>query len=148
MKINLHRKIKAPKENIWELLADFSNIHRFHPLLKSSGFIEGSCLAEPGATRQCSMLDGSYLKERILEWEPGKYYKVEIYDTSMPVSHAETILGVAEMGTAESLVYMKIDLTPRFKILSPLLYVMFRFVAGPIILRGLEKEFGRTMKKA
>ena len=93
-KILVTRKIQSPISKVWEILSDYSNIHRFHPLLKTSGFVEGSCVAEPGATRQCDMVDGSFLKERIIEWKEGSHYSIEVYETSMPVKESTATLGV------------------------------------------------------
>jgi len=139
MKILVTKSIKAPASAIWKLLSDYSNIHNFHPLLKSSGFIEGSCTHEPGATRQCDMLDGSFLKERIIDWKEGSHYSVEVYETSMPVTNSKATLGVTKLDGKQSLAYMYINMKSKYLILAPMLYLMFRYFAGPAILRGLNK---------
>ena len=139
MKIHIQRQIRSYPDVLWKYLADFSNIYQFHPLLKNSKFIEGSCVAGKGAERQCFMLDGSYIKERIVAWEEGKYYTVEIFETSMPIKSARATLGVAPIDKCLSSAYMNMEIEPKYRVLKPILYFMFKYVAGPAILRGLDK---------
>ena len=141
MKIKIKKKIKAPHEALWNYLADYSNIHRFHPLLKGSDFIEGAHTCEVGSTRQCDMKDGNYIKERVVDWQENSHYTVDIYETSMPLKSAQATLGISPMSTKETEVYMHMDIIPKYKILQPILYLMFRFVAAPSILSGLEKLY-------
>jgi hypothetical protein len=139
MKILVTRNIPRDTASVWQILSDYSNIHRFHPLLKTSGFIEGSCTTEPGATRQCDMLDGSFLKERVTEWKEGSHYSVEVYETSMPVRESTATIGVTKLDDQSSMAYMQIKMKSRYALLAPMLYLIFRYYAGPAILRGLSK---------
>jgi hypothetical protein len=143
MEILITRKINAPVPSVWELISDYSNIHKFHPLLKTSGFIEGSCTHEPGSTRQCNMLDGSFLKERIIDWKEGSHYSVEVYETSLPVKKSFATLGVAELNDHASLAYMHIRMKAKYSLIIPILYFVFRYYAGPAILRGLERAISK-----
>jgi len=141
MKVSLKKKIKAPSEKIWTYLADYSNIHRFHPLLKSAHFIEGAETCEIGSTRQCNMKDGNYVKERIVDWKEGAHYTVDVYDTSMPIKKASATLGVSPLSNGHTEAFIQMDITPKYKIIQPLLFLMFRFVAAPMILNGLAKLY-------
>ena len=94
MKISTKRRINASPEGLWNYLGDYSNIYKFNPLIKDSHFIEGTIACEVGSTRNCDMITGDYLKERITEWKEGSHYTVEIYDTSMPVKKAIATLGL------------------------------------------------------
>ena len=141
MKIKVQRKINAPAEVLWSYLADYSNIHRFHPLLKSSHFVDGASACELGSTRQCNMKDGNYIMEKIVDWKENSHYTVDIYDTSMPLKSAKASLGVTQLGNGTSEVYMHLDMEPKYKIMQPLMYLMFRFIAAPSILKGLEKLY-------
>ena len=49
MKVNVKRTINAPKDELWKYLADYSNIQRFHPLLKGSDFVDGAETCEIGS---------------------------------------------------------------------------------------------------
>ena len=146
MFINVKRKIKAPSDSLWNYLSDFANIHRFHPLLSGSHYTEESQSCEIGATRQCDFKDGNYLKERITDLQEGSHYTVEIYGTSMPVKNASATLGLQELGPNLTEVYMKVEMESKYKILSPLMYILFQYIAGPGILRGLEKLYRSESK--
>ncbi|MEM7106371.1 MAG: SRPBCC family protein [Bacteroidota bacterium] len=139
MKIKAKRQIDAPSEALWNYLADFSNIHKFHPLLKGSSYIEGTESCEVGGKRQCDMKDGNILKETIIDIKEGSHYTVEIYETSMPIKNAVATLGVRPLGEKKSEAYMHVGLIPKYRILAPFMYLFFKFVAAPSILKGLEK---------
>lgn len=141
MKIKLSRKINAPLEVLWSYLADYSNIQRFHPLLKNSHFIEGASTCELGSTRQCNMKDGNYLKEKVVDWKENSHYTVDIYDTSMPVKSAKATLGVNHLSNGSTEAYMHSEMKLKYKIMQPLMYLLFRFYVAPSILKGLEKLY-------
>ncbi|KAA3636028.1 MAG: SRPBCC family protein [Bacteroidetes bacterium] len=144
MKIKITKTNNAPAEVLWTYLSDYSNIQRFHPLLNHSGFIEGSQSCEIGATRQCDMKDGNYIKERVIEWEEDSHYSVEVYDTSMPIKNGgRATLGVRPLDRDRSETYMIMDVEPEKKFMQPMLYLMFKFQVGPAILKGLEDLYQR-----
>ena len=146
MKLGVTRRIKGKKEELWQYLGDFSNIQRFHPMLKGSHFIEGASSCEVGSTRQCNMKDGNYLKERIVDWKDGSHYTVDIYETSMPMKTAKATLGVTPLGNGNTEAYMNLNVQPKYRILQPLMYFMFKYIAGPTLLRGLEKKYKQDLK--
>ena len=146
MKINVRRKINAPVEVLWSYFADYSNIQRFHPLLKNSHFVDGASSCELGSTRQCNMKDGNYLKEEVIDWKENSHYTVKIYDTSMPIKSAKATLGVTPLSNGSSEAYMQVEMIPKYKIMQPMMYLMFRFVAAPSILKGLEKLYKEEVK--
>jgi len=71
--------INRPKDEVWDILADYGNIHRFNPSLKSS-----HCTSDIanglGATRQCELKPIGVIQERIIRWVEGRSYTVEIYE--------------------------------------------------------------------
>ncbi len=146
MHIHVERKISEPSADLWAYLADFGNIQAFHPFLKGSHLTEGTQSCEVGGTRQCDMKDGNFLKERIVEWEEGSHYTVEIYETSLPVKKARATLGVRPMDDHASVAYMTMDFTPKSWLMSPFLYLMTRYQTVPGILRGLEKLHERAQQ--
>ncbi|MEM6346408.1 MAG: SRPBCC family protein [Bacteroidota bacterium] len=139
MKIQVNRKINAPAATIWAYLADFGNIQRFHPLLDNSHYVEGAASGELGATRQCNFNDGNFVKERVIDWQADSHYTVDIYESSMPFKSAQATLGVRRIAANETEAYMEVELTPKYSILAPMLYLSFRFVAMPKILKGLDE---------
>lgn len=139
MKINVKRTIRAPKDLLWNYLGDYSNIYKFNPLIKHSNFNEGSTSCEVGSTRQCDMVTGDYLKEEVTDWKEGSHYSVDIYETSMPIKKARATLGLNEVDGQKTQAYMIMEIEPKYFILGPFMYLMFKFYAAPGILRGLEK---------
>lgn len=146
MKVHIQRHMKAHTNVLWKYLADFSNVYQFNPLLKHSKCINDSDNEGKGAERECYMLDGSYVKERVIEWEEGKFYTVEVFETTMPIKSARATLGVASIDKRLSNSYMHMEFEPKHKFLQPFLYLMFRYIAGPAILRGLDKISLRERK--
>lgn len=83
---SVEKTINAPKEKVWELLADFRNIDFFNDAINKSYLIEDSENGGLGATRHCDLSDGkNYLKERVLKWDEGEGMTIDIYATSMPI---------------------------------------------------------------
>ena len=141
MKISAKRKINASPEALWNYLGDFSNIYKFNPLIKDSHFNEGTTACEVGSTRQCDMKTGDYLKERITEWKENSHYTVEIYDTSMPIKKAIATLGVNKLDDQTTEAYMDMEIIPKYAILGPVMYLMFKYIAAPGTLKGLKKLY-------
>ena len=139
MRISVKRTIEAPSEELWAYLADYSNIHRFHPLLKGSHFTEGTQTCEIGSTRQCDMKNGDYLREKITDWKDQSHYSVNVYETSMPIKESSATLGVRPLDGSRTEVYMNLEMTPKYKIMAPVMYLLFKYFAAPSILKGLEK---------
>ena len=78
-------RINATKEEVWEVLADFGGIYRWNPGVRHSYSTSES---NHGllATRHCELLKGDdYLDENILEWRDGESFKVNIYETNLPL---------------------------------------------------------------
>ena len=70
--------IEAPPEEVWEALADFSGVHRFHPTVSDSRSLTDDDRGL-GATRQCDLtLGGGQLEERISSWDEGRSYSLDI----------------------------------------------------------------------
>ncbi len=91
-------KIDAPKERVWEVLADLGNIYKWNPGVVHSY----STSEEPGgeeATRHCDVQQGplkGYLEERAFDWREGEGYKIEIIDTNFPNKGAVVEFSVKE----------------------------------------------------
>lgn len=148
MKITVKRKANAPAADLWNYLADFSNIQKFHPLLKSSHFIDGSNSCEVGSSRQCNFKDGSVLKETIKEWNEGSNYTIEAEDSTGRIKEAIVSLGVIPINSETTEVYMKVEMTPANKLMQAMLYFMFKYKVVPTVLKGLEDLYHKDQKAA
>ncbi len=149
MKITQSRRVNAKASEIWPYLADFGNIHRFHPKLSGSHYLNEYDSCEIGSERQCNLKDGNFLKERVTEFKEGSYYTVEIFDSSYPIKKAIATLGVRALEDGGTEIYMESEMEIPNPLLRPLLYLGFKYDAMPSILKGLEglheEEYGLQM---
>ncbi|MFQ5509768.1 MAG: SRPBCC family protein [Leptospirillia bacterium] len=125
------RHIRAPRVTVWEWLADYTNIHRFHPLLNTVTQ-ETPEACGIGAVRRCDLKDGQFLRERVVDWNEGEWYRVEIFESSMPLASAFGTLGVSDAADGGSEAYMIMDYTPKFGPLGRLMdrMMMRRMMGG------------------
>ncbi len=78
-------RINDTEERVWEVLADFGRIYRWNPGVRRS-YSTSETNHGLLATRHCDLLKGDdYLDEQILEWRDGESFKVEIYETNLPL---------------------------------------------------------------
>ncbi len=77
--------IDAPKDQVWATLADIGSIYKWNPGVTKSYSTSDATQGE-GATRHCDLEGGSnYLDERAFDWKEGEGFKIDIYDTNMPL---------------------------------------------------------------
>lgn len=118
------RYIDAPRAEVWRWLSDYTNIHRFHPDLRAvHQETEQACGI--GAVRRCEMKDGNFLRERVVAWEEGESYRVEIVESSMPLARAFATLGVRDAADGGSEAFMSMDYRVKF---GPLGWLMDRLM--------------------
>ena len=78
-KLTREVRINAPKEKVWNALADFGDIYKFSPTVPSSHSTSGAP-GGLGATRHCDFSNGSSsVEERIVGWEEGRSIVIDIY---------------------------------------------------------------------
>lgn len=72
--------VDATPEEVWAAIGDFGNIYRWNPGVPASHLTSDQGEGV-GATRHCDLaLPGASIEERVTAWEPGRYYRVDIYD--------------------------------------------------------------------
>lgn len=141
MKISVNRQINAPVGAIWFYLADFGNIHKFHPQLRESQYTQGSIKCEVGATRHCDFKNGHYLKERIIDLKSNAYYTVELESTSLPFKSGTITTGVRPQSDKKCEAFIEFDVLPKYKLLAPVMFMILKYSVGFGILKGLEKLY-------
>jgi len=73
--------IDAPAEKVWDVIGDFPNIYKFNPAVPASNATSEDTTGL-GATRHCDLsVLGASIEERIVDWNDGKSYTVELYET-------------------------------------------------------------------
>ena len=72
--------IEAPKERVWEALADFGNTYLWSPAVahsRSTSDIPNGI----GATRHCDLnISKASIEERVVDWVENERIRVEIFD--------------------------------------------------------------------
>lgn len=78
--------IDAPKEKVWEALADFGNVQNLSPNIAKS-YLTSDTPNGMGATRHCDFTAmGAQVEEKIVEWNEGSSFRIHLYDTkNMPM---------------------------------------------------------------
>ena len=99
-KVSREVRINAPKEKVWEALADFGGIQIFNPSVIKSYTIN-SKNEGVGASRRCELnIPGSHIDERVTEWVDGEKMVIEIYDgkKAPPFKRAFATISIREDG--------------------------------------------------
>ena len=117
---SVQTRIDAPKEKVWEVLADFGGIYKWNPGVSHSHSTSESNQGD-GATRQCDLQKkGDYLKERIVDWRDGESYGVDIYETNLPLKSNVVRFSVEANGDG-TIVKLTSDYALKYGLLGSLL---------------------------
>lgn len=127
----------APAGQVWSALADFGNIHLFHPGLSGS-HLTGDKAGGVGTTRRCDLNGGGYLLEEVVDWRDGRSYTIEVTESSFPLKSARTTLAVEPAGTG-SRISMTIRYKPKFGLLGALMDVLMMRATMRNQMRGMLK---------
>ena len=82
--IRIHRTIDAPLASVWEVLADYEDVHKFVGSIKDSKHIGGPTLGV-GAVRQCTVAMGMKVTEEVAVWNEGQQLVINMH-SAMPVT--------------------------------------------------------------
>ncbi len=109
-KQSAHVEIDAPAAKVWDVLADFGNVRIFNPSVTDS-HLTGDKQNGIGATRHCDLtVSGASIEERIVDWNEGGSYTVDIYDgTRNPFAKALGVFAVEPLGADRSVASMSIE---------------------------------------
>ncbi len=138
MRITYETTIDASPDRVWQILNDFGNVARFHPLVLESHSLSDLAGGQ-GAERRCDFGKGVALYERIVACTEGRSMDVDIYEREgMPSAvrsmnaHFElapVARGTHVVGTIEA-------------VISPKIAAM---VMGPIMKRQLTKGWRQLL---
>ena len=95
-------EIAAPRDRVWEVLADIGSIHRWNPGVKGSQTTSENPSGE-GSTRHCDLQrrggkDVGFLEERAFDWREGEGYRIEITESNLPFREAVISFTLADDG--------------------------------------------------
>lgn len=128
-------KIGAPKERVWDVLADVGNIYKWNPGVTHSYSTSAEASGE-GASRHCDVQSGpikGYLEERAFDWREGEGFKIKVSDSSLPVKRIIVQFAVRSDGGQTV-----VEVSPEFQLKYGVLgVVMERLMFGPQFRKGM-----------
>lgn len=103
--ISVSRDIDAPRQAVWEVLADFPSISTWNTGVKTS-VSTSEAVAGVGATRHCDLAPMGTLEETIAEWEPGDRLVIAIDSaTKLPIKSGRVTFRLADQGAPTTITY-------------------------------------------
>jgi hypothetical protein len=72
--------IDASTDEVWQVLADIGAVQDYSPSVAKSHYIS-EAREGVGASRHCDLLPMGTVEERIVEWQVGEAYTIDIYQS-------------------------------------------------------------------
>ena len=89
--------INASKDKVWHILADIASVQIYNPgVAKSLSTSEAK--TGIGASRHCDLLPMGSVEERVIEWDEGNSYKIEIFEGKMVPFLGTALFELSESG--------------------------------------------------
>lgn len=135
--------IDAPKDRVWDILADLGGIKNFHPGVTDSYYHPGDEKGV-GASRHCDLKPFGSVEETAILWNEGESYTLRLHDGKRvpPFRNATGRLAVQPSGSG-SVVTMELEYDLRFGLVGRLMdrvVVKSQFSkVVPSVLSGLKK---------
>ena len=142
--VSVTRRINKPVNDVWQAIDKFGDVYTYHPHVEHSKSIN-EIPTGVGAERTCHFTDGNKIKERIVTYNDGKEYEVDIYDAgSFPLIKAIGRLEVSPINDDNSNVIFSMTFQPKF---GPLGWIMAQLMMKnqftkvlANVLEGLDKN--------
>jgi hypothetical protein len=85
-----HHEIRtsAPPDTLWAILTNLEEVARYNPSVAHAAYIGDRNLGSDAA-RQCTLKDGSIVKERVVAASPSRFITMELYESSWPIDHMQ-----------------------------------------------------------
>lgn len=122
-KVTQTKNINAPAERVWEIIADFGNVHKYHPIVKSADLLRNKDRGI-GAKRRCHFYDNTSLVEEITDWDEGNGFTVDLTEASMPLKQAQASMRVTPTGAKSSIVTIEMEYVVKYGLMGKLMDVM------------------------
>jgi len=93
--------INAPKQKVWDALADFGNVQNLSPNIRKS-YLTSEDKIGLGSTRHCDFYSmGASVDEKIVEWNEGNSLRIELYNPkNLPmIRDMEAVFELEEKGS-------------------------------------------------
>lgn len=128
VQIHVERVINLPIEKAWDILGDFSNVHKVHPLV---GSVEQKSRNDRGldAKRTCNLYSGQSVTEQIKKWDEEKHeYTIHLVEGNLPVKSVIATLKAESAGEGKTKLIGDMDMVAKY---GPLGKLMEMFLFKP-----------------
>jgi hypothetical protein len=102
--------INASASAVWAVLADLESVQHYDSTIVKASYVSDK-RSGVGAARRCDLPNNEYMCERVIEWDEGKSYAIEVYDeqseAGWPCQDQIARFKLAEQGTGKTLVTME-----------------------------------------
>jgi uncharacterized protein YndB with AHSA1/START domain len=102
--------IAAPIKDVWDVLADISEIYKWNPGVFDSHLTSETTEGE-GSSRYCNLGGNNYLHERVQLWSPERALTMRVTQTNLPFEHVDIRFRLAPMGGAT-----RVTVSPEYKL--------------------------------
>ena len=121
-------RINAPKEKVWNIIADLGAVQNFHPGVRQS-YYSSENKNGLGASRVCELLPAGKIEERATEWKEGEGFVLEVepIEKAPPFKKAFGRMVLKEDGD-QTLVTLTFEYTLKF---GPVGSLMDAFMVRP-----------------
>ncbi len=133
IELNHQIEIADSPSKVWETLNNLEAVAEYNPQVKEAHCITSNKTGI-GASRECTMTDGSKVKERVIKVEDNKAITMELYESNWPVKDMEWRT-VIENKDGQTLVTQKLEYKMKFGAFGALLNFFF-----------LEKKMNSTLQ--
>jgi len=127
MKLRMSACIEVPKEKVWQILSDVSNVNLWVDTIQSA-YCEDGKTSGVGTVRVCLLKGNMNIKEKWIEWDEGHSYTYQTANV-MLIKYATNKWSVeTENGKSLLITESEIIFKGGFfgRILEPLMYFLFK----------------------
>lgn len=133
--------IDAPREQVWEVLADLEAVQDYNPGVKTARLVSDAS-GGLGAGRHCDLAPGGYLVEQVTDWAQGHSYTLAVVDSNLPLAGATAQFFLEDAGR-RTLASVHFDYDVKYgrlgRLLDRLMVSKQLDRAVPAILGGLKR---------
>ena len=105
--------VDATPDKVWAVLGRFMHIDEFHPRVTTVDALTDTHTGM-GATRRCHFKDGTSAVEKVVDWQEGASYRVQLSEFAMPLTQLFMTLAIEPGEPGGSRVRMALDYQVKF----------------------------------
>lgn len=121
VQFTVERVINLPIERTWEFLADFSNVHKIHPLVGSVDQISDKDRGL-GAIRKCHLYSGQSVTEQITAWDEKKNeYTIRLVEGNLPVKSVVATLKAESASDGKTKLIGNMDMAAKYGLIGKIM---------------------------